>query len=276
MRRLLTHSATLPLAGAAIAALVIAGCGGDDGSGLATLVTEAPTTQAASQEQAAATTTPAEGPDVSSDSQSADEVEPTGGTGIASDSSDASTGGDSDLPDDDTAAEPTPGVTEADLSDMTDEELLLEYAQCMRDNGVEFEDPTVAVDGSIMFGFRPGRGEADQAESIDRILRDPDMPAAREACGEIMESLSVPLGREALDLTEIQDDMLAFSQCMRDNGIDMPDPDFSSFGPGPGNRDGGGTVIEMEAQGVSESEFEAAIEVCQEDFGLPGPRGGRP
>ena len=45
----------------------------------------------------------------------------------------------------------------------------------------------------------------------------------------------VTLGRQQRDLTEFQDTFLEFASCMRDNGYDMPDPDFSNFGqPGQG------------------------------------------
>jgi hypothetical protein len=90
----------------------------------------------------------------------------------------------------------------------------------------------------------------------------------------------------------MEEDALAFSECMRDQGIeDFPDPDFSDFGPGTGPRraeasadvdeDGGGAngpggaVIagpfgEID---LSDPELQAAFEACQEEQG--GPFGGR-
>ncbi|MYG99082.1 MAG: hypothetical protein F4144_06410, partial [Acidimicrobiaceae bacterium] len=46
-------------------------------------------------------------------------------------------------------AEPGSGAGEAsvDTENMTDEESLLAFAECMRDNGVEFPDPVVEADG---------------------------------------------------------------------------------------------------------------------------------
>jgi len=68
----------------------------------------------------------------------------------------------------------------------------------------------------------------------------------------------------------MQDQMLAFSQCMRDNGIDYPDPEFSDDGGvtiigGPGE---GGEGFAMEP---SDPAFQAAQEACQEIFRGGGP-----
>jgi hypothetical protein len=61
--------------------------------------------------------------------------------------------------------------------------------------------------------------------------------------------------------------MLAFAQCMRDHGIDYPDPVFSE--------DGGVTLIGPDegAAGFDPNDpaFQAAQEACQEIFGGSGP-----
>ena len=49
--------------------------------------------------------------------------------------------------------------------------------------------------------------------------------------------------------------MLEFSECMRDHGIDMPDPQFEGEG-------GGGGMIEMTADPDNEG-FQEAQEACQ-------------
>ncbi len=72
---------------------------------------------------------------------------------------------------------------------------------------------------------------------------------------------------EMPDMSEMQDDMLAFSQCMRDHGIDYPDPEFTDdgaivLGAGPGE-DGGGIDF-------SDPGFQEAQEACQEIFGGAG------
>jgi hypothetical protein len=40
----------------------------------------------------------------------------------------------------------------------------------------------------------------------------------------------VAFGLSTEDLSEREDELLAFAVCMRENGYDMPDPDFSGDG----------------------------------------------
>ena len=138
----------------------------------------------------------------------------------------------------------------------------MEFAECMRDNGVDFPDPVVEADGTVAFGWRPGRGADDD------IGRDPDMPAARAACSGLLEGLAFGRGSGDFDQTEIQDMLLEFAQCMRDNGVDMGDPDLRNFRPRDGGGQPGGPFggIDLDDPDVS-----AAFEVCQEQT----PRTGR-
>ena len=142
-------------------------------------------------------------------------------------------------------------------ADAADQEAILEFSQCIRDNGVEdFEDPVIGPDGSIEFSFG---GRSDDPEGDRDAMR-----AAFEACQEHLEGLA--FGPGSIDLTEIEDTMLEFAICMRENGVDMPDPDFSIF------RNGGGGLSEGEggifggAIDVDDPEIEAALEACQEVF----------
>jgi hypothetical protein len=61
------------------------------------------------------------------------------------------------------------------------------------------------------------------------------------------------------DFTEIQDTLLVFAQCMRDNGFDLPDPDFSNF-------DLAGGVGPFGEIDPTEPDFEKALEACQDIF----------
>ena len=73
------------------------------------------------------------------------------------------------------SADPEGGTASAAGSD---EELALEFSQCMRDNGADFPDPTVEADGSISF-FGDGGGPGAQ--------QDPAFGDALEVCGEIVQ-----------------------------------------------------------------------------------------
>jgi hypothetical protein len=82
------------------------------------------------------------------------------------------------------------------------------YAQCMRDNGVpDFPDPEPNGE------FR-GQGHEQQ--------NDPKFAAATEKC----RSLAPGGEHEKTGDPAFVDQMRAYSQCMRDNGVpDFPDPD---------------------------------------------------
>jgi hypothetical protein len=142
-------------------------------------------------------------------------------------------------------------------ADVANDEAILEFSQCMRDNGIDdFKDPVVAPDGSIEFNLSGGGGsEAD---------RDA-MREAFESCQEHLEGLV--FGPGSFDLTEIEDTMLDFSVCMRENGVDIPDPDFSNLGFGGGGSDRGAGDIFGGALDIDDPKVVAAIEECQDVFG---------
>jgi len=151
-------------------------------------------------------------------------------------------------------------AVENDSGDESLEEGVLSFAACMRDNGVEdFEDPDFNADGSLSFR---GQGLASDV--------DPDtMRAAFEACQGELEGIA--FGPGSIDLTEIQDRLLEFAVCMRENGFDMPDPDFSNFGPGGSGGPFGDDVIDQ-----NDPAFQSALEACEdifEGFRIGGPRG---
>jgi hypothetical protein len=142
--------------------------------------------------------------------------------------------------------------------DVADQEAILEFSQCIRDNGVEeFEDPVIGADGSIEFSFG---GRSDDPEG-DRDA----MSEAFEACQEHLDGLA--FGPGSVDLTEIEDTMLEFAICMRENGVDMPDPDFSNLGLGGGDAGSGDGDIFGGAIDLDDPKVEAALEACREVFG---------
>ncbi len=147
---------------------------------------------------------------------------------------------------------------------VNEEEALLAFTQCLRDNGVDVTDPTVDAAGNLRLS-RPNDA-AGQSQDAREEFR-----AAREACGELLEG--VTLGFQDVDQTELEDRLLEFAACMRENGYeDMPDPDLSDFGTlGQG---GGGPFGQFDRDDPA---FQEAQEQCQEvlaGFG-PGPGGGR-
>ncbi len=142
------------------------------------------------------------------------------------------------------------------------EEAMLAFTQCMRDNGVDMADPEIDADGNLRLA-RP--------EGIEESGRD-EIRGAREVCGPLLDDVVQQFRN--VDRTELQDTLLAYTQCMRDNGYaDMPDPDFSSFGPGARSPGGGGPLGGIDPE---DPDFQAADEVCREQFAGFGRLGGRP
>jgi len=115
------------------------------------------------------------------------------------------------------------------------EEASLEFAECLRVHGVEVEDP------------KPGK-------SVDvGGQNDPKTKAALAACtGKLGDS-----GQEtsAEEDEEINEGALAFSQCMREEGIDMGDPKI--LGPGKFH-------LDIKGLDTSSPAFVAAAEACQQ------------
>ncbi len=109
-------------------------------------------------------------------------------------------------------------VTTVVDEEATFEEGVLEFAQCMREEGINFPDPTFDIDGNPQF---------DNLE----IENEEEFESAFENCEDILRN-ALP---EQFDLdpeveAALVDASLEFSQCMRDQGIDFPDPKPGEFG----------------------------------------------
>ena len=136
----------------------------------------------------------------------------------------------------------TPGDAEQDP-----QEAALEWARCMREHGVDVPDPEVGSGGRVTVRRRAGTRIDASNEKFQ---------AAVEECG-------TPLGNARPQLTEeqreqLQETMLKFAKCMREHGVDMPDPDFS----------GGGGLFRVGGPGrggvnPDDPDFQKAQEACQ-------------
>ncbi len=120
---------------------------------------------------------------------------------------------------------------------------MLAYSQCMRDNGVpNFPDP---VNGGL------------QIDGNEIGMGTPTYKAADEACKSLMPA--PPAG--SVDDQEGRDRMLAYAQCMRDNGVpNFPDP-----------KPGEGIALDGDVLDINSPAFKAAEEACHS---LPGAPGG--
>ena len=102
------------------------------------------------------------------------------------------------------------GSPKAAVSDA--EQAMLDFAQCMRDNGVaSFPDPVAKPDGT--FGFQRPQGVSPRA--LDDALA---------SCKSKAQAAGIDTGSATPD-TDAQDQLLKLSRCMRENGIpEFPDP----------------------------------------------------
>lgn len=139
-------------------------------------------------------------------------------------------------------------------ADVTDEEALLAFGACMRDNGVtDFPDPVLNADGSVDFGATPGEDPfADVTEEVAE--------AAVSACIGELEGVAFGPGGVEFDLNEIEDRFVEFAACMRDNGVDIDDPDFSNLAPG------GDGLNPFAGVDFEDPDVQAALEACQGVF----------
>jgi hypothetical protein len=129
------------------------------------------------------------------------------------------------------------------------EEAALAWARCMRKEGVNVPDPEVGDGGSIT--IRPGSGGGALRQGNREKFE-----AATKKCGTPFGDAEPPRLSDE-DRQELQDTMLEFARCMRENGADVPDPDFSQGGGGF-FRVGPGEGLDPE-----DSTFQKAQKACE-------------
>lgn len=100
------------------------------------------------------------------------------------------------------------------------EESVLAFTACLRDEGLDIDDPAVDAEGNLV----PPTPHAIAAKTLDMAA----VHSAFDICQGLLEGVAFGLSME--DLTGREDELLDFAVCMRDNGYDMPDPDFSDGG----------------------------------------------
>ncbi|MFI6741094.1 hypothetical protein ACIBI9_49940 [Nonomuraea sp. NPDC050451] len=121
--------------------------------------------------------------------------------------------------------------TASPSASMDPEEAQLKFAQCMREHGIDVPDPQ---NGQI-------RVEVPKGVSRDK------MDKAQKACQPIMDAVV----RDHAPSQQDYDQMVKFAQCMRRQGVDVPDPK-----PGEGLR--------IELRNGSKQKIEAAHKACEQ------------
>jgi hypothetical protein len=134
----------------------------------------------------------------------------------------------------------------------------IDFARCMREHGVDMPDPEVDDQGRVRVRIGAGgNGRRPDPKKLEE---------AQKACGGLMGGGDGP---GQID-PAARDAMVSFARCMREHGVDMPDP------TGDGllmRRGGGGPDPESE-------EFQQAEKACDHhlaELGRPeGESGGQP
>lgn len=137
----------------------------------------------------------------------------------------------------------------------SDEAKMRKFAQCMRDNGVDMQDPK---DGRVEI-----RASAKPSAGGGPVRTDPKIEAAQKKCAHLMPNGGKPRRPSAAELAK----MRAYSKCMRDHGVTaFPDPKPDG---GMQLRVGEGTGIDPQSQ-----TFKNADEACKkyQPGGGKGPR----
>ncbi len=127
----------------------------------------------------------------------------------------------------------------------------LKYARCMRENGVDMPDPKIRDGGITMTGPKGG----DVAPS--------KMDKADKACRKYLEAVKPPEMSEE-EQKQFREAALANARCMREHGIDFPDPTFGAGRRGPGQarprerHRPGEREVQGRAEGLREHDAQAA------------------
>lgn len=189
----------------------------------------------------------------------------------------------------------TTKTTTASSGQATEEEVL-KWVQCMRDQGLDIADPTVDSNGNLVLGRPGGFGGAGGSSSTtvagsttDQTRPDPSkFQGATAKCGQPPRTGG---GFSDQDRQAAQDNLLEMAQCLRDQGLDVADPDFSAQGPGgspPTTASGSTATTTAQGQGgprrgpfgdlaQSDPKVQAAFDTCRAKLGnaFPGGPGAR-
>jgi hypothetical protein len=160
---------------------------------------------------------------------------------------------------DDGSGEATDDTTAGTAGPEDMEDAIVAYAECMRDHGVDMPDPQVDANGGIAITLEGGPGDEGKLE------------AAQKACEPIMANARGEIEIDPEQEAEMQAQMLEFAECMREHGIDMPDPQFQGDGRVLSRMDEDNDVDPQS------DEFQDAAEECGQDgmvMAVPGGRSG--
>jgi len=177
----------------------------------------------------------------------------------------------------DDTSDTTDDTTDSSTDDSVDpQQAMVDFTECMRDNGIDMPDPQVVnANGSgnattgggpmIALNSVPDGEEGDPQTDIGFDPESDEFKDAQAACQSILDEAATAISIDPEVEAEHRQQMLDFAKCMRDHGIDFPDPTF--------NDTGGISVSVGSAEGddqgppPDDEEFQAANEACSDLLG---------
>jgi hypothetical protein len=145
-------------------------------------------------------------------------------------------------------AEDTPTSSSAKPSQETaNKKAMLDFASCMRKNGVDMPDPQ----------FEGGRVTQKMSKTNPDTMRK-----AEAACAKFRDKVKAPDISDS-QKSEFKKAALANARCMREHGIDFPDPQFDT--------DGGAQIRLGKSLNPDSPKFQAAQKACESTLPMRGP-----
>jgi len=147
------------------------------------------------------------------------------------------------------------------------QDAMVSYSACMREHGVDMPDPTFDGNGASVIMRSDAATAAGSAAPLVGGPNDETFKAAAEACQPIMDAVEQNMPKPSPEEeAKMRDNALKFAQCMREHGVDMPDPTFDGNGTSSviikGEGDDSGPPVDVD-------KFNEAASACQ-DEGLGG------
>jgi len=153
----------------------------------------------------------------------------------------------------------------------------LAFAKCMREHGVDMPDPKFSDNGSSGGGFMIAQGGPGGQRPDDATAK-----ASQDACQPIMDKAQQDMPQPSpAEQAKMRDQALKFARCMRQHGIDMPDPTFDSNGgaqihmgtAGSGDTAGNGPVTAGNGAAPPPPGDNAKMDAAAKACGGPGKGG---
>jgi hypothetical protein len=149
----------------------------------------------------------------------------------------------------------------ADDAEANAQDAALEFAECMREHGVDMPDPQPG-EGGFLF-----QGGANGIDPSSERFQD-----ASDACQSILDK-AIPEG-ERPDPAEVRDKVHEMTECLRDKGYDVPEPQIATPGEGPTTHTetapSQGEQDDLERL-MDDPDFQQAQEDCSKQAGLEAP-----